>query len=174
MKKVIAIIMTVFMMIGLAACGATDNTEQQKEITDIAVYDDTQADILTAEFYDLENGTPVVRVHFKFTNNQADGLYMYECFAVRAFQNDTQPLLSLETVFEIEHIYAKNRHEKEGTLTNPKNVESLGNKALLEKRRAGLKLQEIADEFNCSLSKVKSHLKYAKEVASQVFEVAYA
>lgn len=90
MKKVIAIIMTVFMMIGLAACGATDNTEQQKEITDIAVYDDTQADILTAEFYDLENGTPVVRVHFKFTNNQADGLYMYECFAVRAFQNDTQ------------------------------------------------------------------------------------
>ena len=51
-----------------------------------------------------------------------------------AFQNDTQPLLSLETVFEIEHIYAKNRYEKEGSLTNPKNVESLGNKALLEKR----------------------------------------
>mgnify|MGYP002626596966 FL=1 len=90
MKRVIAIIMTVFMMIGLAACGAADNTEQQKEITDIAVYDDTQADILTADFYDLEDGTPVVRVHFKFTNNQADGLYMYECFAVRAFQNDTQ------------------------------------------------------------------------------------
>ena len=37
-------------------------------------------------------------------------------------------------VFEIEHIYAKNRYEKEGSLTNPKNVESLGNKALLEKR----------------------------------------
>ncbi len=31
-----------------------------------------------------------MRVHFKFTNNQSDGLYMYECFAVRAFQNDTQ------------------------------------------------------------------------------------
>ena len=28
-----------------------------------------------------------MRVHFKFTNNQSDGLYMYECFAVR---NDTQ------------------------------------------------------------------------------------
>ena len=51
-----------------------------------------------------------------------------------AFQNANQPLLSLETVFEIEHIYAKNRHEKEGSLTNPSNVESLGNKALLEKR----------------------------------------
>ena len=47
-------------------------------------------------------------------------------------------------------------------------------KALLEKRRAGLKLQEIADEFGCSLSKVKTHLKYAKQVASEVFEVQYA
>lgn len=51
-----------------------------------------------------------------------------------AFQDDKQPLLSLETVFEIEHIYARNRYEKEGSLTNPNNVESLGNKALLEKR----------------------------------------
>lgn len=50
------------------------------------------------------------------------------------FQDDKQPLLSLETVFEIEHIYAKNRYEKEGSLSEPKNVESLGNKALLEKR----------------------------------------
>lgn len=51
--------MTVFMVIGLAACGETDNTEPQKEITDIAVYEDTQADILTADFYDLEDGTTV-------------------------------------------------------------------------------------------------------------------
>ena len=51
-----------------------------------------------------------------------------------AYQDDTQPLLSLETVFEIEHIYARNRQEKEGTLSDPNNVESLGNKALLEKR----------------------------------------
>lgn len=51
-----------------------------------------------------------------------------------AYQDDDQPLLSIETVFEIEHIYARNRYEKEGSLTNPKNVESLGNKALLEKR----------------------------------------
>ena len=51
-----------------------------------------------------------------------------------AYQDDNQPLLSLETVFEIEHIYARNRQEKEGTLSDPNNVESLGNKALLEKR----------------------------------------
>ena len=51
-----------------------------------------------------------------------------------AFQDDNQPLLSLETVFEIEHIYARNRHDKENSLRNPNNVESLGNKILLEKR----------------------------------------
>lgn len=90
MNKMIAIIMTVFMMIGLTACSAADNTGTHKEITDVAVYEDTQANILSADFYDLEDGTSVVRVHFKFTNNQADGLYMYECFSVRAFQNNTQ------------------------------------------------------------------------------------
>ena len=51
-----------------------------------------------------------------------------------AYQNDKQPLLSLETNFEIEHIYARNRNEKENSLTDARNVESLGNKALLEKR----------------------------------------
>ena len=43
-------------------------------------------------------------------------------------------VLSLETTFEIEHIYARNRNEKEDSLTDARNVESLGNKALLEKR----------------------------------------
>ena len=51
-----------------------------------------------------------------------------------AFVDEKQPLLSLETVFEIEHIYAKNRQDKEKSLTNTSNLESLGNKALLEKR----------------------------------------
>lgn len=51
-----------------------------------------------------------------------------------AYQNDKQPLLSLETTFEIEHIYARNRNEKENSLSDARNVESLGNKALLEKR----------------------------------------
>ena len=51
-----------------------------------------------------------------------------------AYQFDAQPLLSLETVFETEHIYARNRFDKEHSLTNPGNVESLGNKAMLEKR----------------------------------------
>ena len=41
---------------------------------------------------------------------------------------------TLETAFEIEHIYAKNRCDKEKSLSDPKKIESLGNKALLEKR----------------------------------------
>ena len=45
-----------------------------------------------------------------------------------------QELPSLEITFDIEHIYARNRNEKEQSLSNPVKVESLGNKAVLEKR----------------------------------------
>lgn len=51
-----------------------------------------------------------------------------------ALNNEDQPVLSLETTFEIEHIFAKSRQDKEKTLKNSKNLEALGNKALLEKR----------------------------------------
>lgn len=51
-----------------------------------------------------------------------------------AFHDDHQGLLSLETVLEIEHIYARNRNEKEHTLSDAKSVDRLGNKSLLEKR----------------------------------------
>ena len=51
-----------------------------------------------------------------------------------AFQHDNQSLLSLETRFDIEHIYARNRRDKEKSLSNSQNVEILGNKVLLEKR----------------------------------------
>ena len=48
------------------------------------------------------------------------------------FQDDEQPLLGLDTVFEIEHIYAKKRAEGEGC--DKSKLEALGNKALLEER----------------------------------------
>ena len=50
------------------------------------------------------------------------------------FTNKNQKLLSLETSFEIEHIYSKSREDKEKSLKNRKNLESLGNKSILEKR----------------------------------------
>ncbi|MBQ4547529.1 MAG: DUF262 domain-containing protein [Oscillospiraceae bacterium] len=51
-----------------------------------------------------------------------------------ALNNENQMLLSLETTYEIEHVFAKNRQDKEKVLKNNKNLEVLGNKSLLEKR----------------------------------------
>lgn len=51
-----------------------------------------------------------------------------------ALNNENQALLSIETTFEIEHIFARNRQDKEKILKNNKNLEALGNKSLLEKR----------------------------------------
>ena len=50
-----------------------------------------------------------------------------------AFQNEQQELLPLETKFEIEHIYARNRVNKDN-INNKDNIDLLGNKSLLEKR----------------------------------------
>ena len=49
------------------------------------------------------------------------------------YSNDKQDLFLLDTKVEIEHIYAKKRQENENGLTDKRNLESLGNKALLEK-----------------------------------------
>ncbi|MDO5725999.1 MAG: DUF1524 domain-containing protein, partial [Tissierellia bacterium] len=53
-----------------------------------------------------------------------------------AFQNPRQELLNIETKFDIDHIFPRNRQNKgeENTLSNEKNLESLGNKCLLEKK----------------------------------------
>ena len=45
-----------------------------------------------------------------------------------------QEIPSISTRFEIEHIYARNRNDKENTLSKSSNVELLGNKSILEKR----------------------------------------
>ncbi|MBD5272407.1 MAG: DUF262 domain-containing protein [Bacteroides sp.] len=51
-----------------------------------------------------------------------------------AFTFSDQKLLSLESNFDIEHIYPKARQQKEGTLKDNRSIELLGNKSLLEKR----------------------------------------
>ena len=51
-----------------------------------------------------------------------------------AFTFSDQNLLSLESNFDIEHIYPKARQQKEGTLKDYRSIELLGNKSLLEKR----------------------------------------
>ncbi len=68
---------------------------------------------------------------FEFNNSRPITKSMLAWWALH---NETQPLLSLETVFEIEHIFARNRQDKEKSLKNPKNIEVLGNKSILEKK----------------------------------------
>lgn len=68
--------------------------------------------------YDFTNGRPITKSMLTWW----------------AFNDDAQSLLSLETVFEIEHIFARKRQENEKSLSSSKKLESLGNKALLEKK----------------------------------------
>lgn len=49
-----------------------------------------------------------------------------------AFNNDNQSIPTLNTNFDIEHIFARKRQENDKILTNTKNLEALGNKVLLE------------------------------------------
>lgn len=51
-----------------------------------------------------------------------------------AFSNENQQLIDLKTPFDTEHIYSKNRQKNDQLLKNEKNLESLGNKSLLEER----------------------------------------
>jgi uncharacterized protein with ParB-like and HNH nuclease domain len=69
--------------------------------------------------------------NYAFSNNRAITKAMLTWWA---YEDDRQELLSLETMLETEHIYARNRQDKEKSLSNKKNLEALGNKALLEKK----------------------------------------
>ena len=51
-----------------------------------------------------------------------------------AYNNENQELIPLNTTLEIEHIYAKKRQEFEKGLSNSKNLESIGNKSILEEK----------------------------------------
>lgn len=98
-----------------------------------------------AEMINIVNGKPVTFNEFLFHTRQVQNAFQNYSFSNNraitksmltwwAFQDPGQELLSLESVLEIEHIYARNRQEKEHSLSNSRNVEALGNKALLEKR----------------------------------------
>ncbi|MDO4650585.1 MAG: DUF262 domain-containing protein [Eubacteriales bacterium] len=98
-----------------------------------------------AEMINVVNGQPLSFADYLFDTQQLQNAFNNYSFSNNraitkamltwwAFQDADQKLLSLESVLEIEHIYARNRQEKEHTLSNPRNVEALGNKALLEKR----------------------------------------
>ncbi len=94
-----------------------------------------------AEMINLVNNEPVLFEDFKFDESKVRNIFSNFNFnnsrpitksmiAWWAFQDEKQELMPIETIFEIEHIYAKNRQG----LENKSNIEALGNKVLLEKR----------------------------------------
>ncbi len=98
-----------------------------------------------AEMINIVNGSPITFNEWKFEKEKVkkafDNFFFSNIRAITKsilmwwiFTNKNQKLLSLETSFEIEHIYSKNREDKEKLLKNKKNLESLGNKSILEKR----------------------------------------
>lgn len=98
-----------------------------------------------AEMINIVNNQPITFSDFKFDSTKVKNIFSNFSFNNArpitksmatwwAFQNEEQTLIPLETVLEIEHIYARNRQDKEKLLTDIRYLESLGNKALLEKR----------------------------------------
>ncbi len=97
------------------------------------------------EMINLVNNNPITFADFKFDINKIRSAFSIFNFNNSrpitksmvtwwAYQDENQELLPLETTLEIEHIYARSRQDKEKSLNNINNLESLGNKALLEKR----------------------------------------
>jgi uncharacterized protein with ParB-like and HNH nuclease domain len=76
-----------------------------------------------------ENTLKIAINNFEFKNGRPITRSMLTWWA---FINDDQSIPSLNTNFDIEHIFARKRQENDRTLTNIKNLEALGNKVLLE------------------------------------------
>ena len=70
------------------------------------------------------------------------------------YSHNNQTLISNYVNLEIEHIFAKNRQINEKSLINLKNIEALGNKAILEKR-----INIRASDYRFS-DKIKYYLGY--------------
>ncbi len=98
-----------------------------------------------AEMLNIIDGKPIDFTDFKYDITTVESMFHNFNFNnIRpitksmltwwAFNNDAQKLMSLEAAVEIEHIFARSRQDKEKSLLNVKNLETLGNKALLEKR----------------------------------------
>lgn len=87
----------------------------------------------TVEFKDYEFDRPILKsaiANYEFTNNRPITKSM---LAWWMYRNPDQKIVPTDTVLEIEHIYPRKRQENEHGLLDSRNLESLGNKALLER-----------------------------------------
>lgn len=122
------------------------------------------------DFNDYKFDSEIIRsilTNYDFTNGRPITKSMLTWWA---FNDVNQPLLQLETVFEIEHIFAKKRQEIDNSLSNVKKLESLGNKILLEK-----KINIRASEYRFT-DKAKFYLGFVnskgqKKDGTKIFEL---
>lgn len=98
-----------------------------------------------AEMVNIVNDKPIEFSEFKFNEDTVRSFINNYSFTNGrpitksmltwwAFTFSNQSLLSLESVFEIEHIFARKRQEMDKSLKDINNLECLGNKAVLEKK----------------------------------------
>ena len=66
----------------------TGNTTSPSELTNIAVYEDTQLELTELTTYTTDDGKTMLKVHAVYTNNSAEPSYALCSFVVKAFQND--------------------------------------------------------------------------------------
>ena len=112
---------------------------------------------LYQEMINIVEEQPVEFKDFKFNKDELRNLLLaYDFYNQRpvtksmlawwAFNDDIQQLLNIDTPFDIEHIFAKNRAKYE-PMNNERNLELLGNKALLEKKiNIGASYYKFADK----------------------------
>ena len=96
------------------------------------------------EMINIVNGSAVEFADYKFEKNVVKNAFENYVFtngrpitksmlAWWCYQDKDQKLIPIDTVLEIEHIFPKKRQDNEKTLKDKNSLESLGNKALLEK-----------------------------------------
>lgn len=105
--------------------------------------------------------------NFEFKNNRPITRSILTWWA---FNSKEQPLLPFETKFEIEHIYAKKLQEWKGGLSNPKNLESIGNKVLLEEK---INIPAAAYKFSDKKKYYKGYTteKGQEKAGTKIFEL---
>ena len=92
--------------------------------------------------------------NYEFTNQRP---ITKSILAWWAYIDEKQPLIPLDTTLEIEHIFSRQRQANEKTLKDKNNLESLGNKALLEK---GINIRASDYRF---VDKKKYYLGYSND-----------
>jgi len=87
MKRCLNLCMILMLVMGLVACGdvATEN-----KLTHVANYDNTSLELIDATICATEDGKTVIKVEANYKNDNADGLYSYCSYSVKAYQNNVE------------------------------------------------------------------------------------